>query len=273
MSDPSRGIREHYGSAALSERILRALADSGQDVEHLTPEALFPVDQLHGRGLAATQEHLAKLALVPTQHLLDVGSGLGGPARYAASAFGVQVTGVDLTPEFVATAIDLTARVGLAKRVRFECGNALRLPFGAEAFDAASSLYVGMNLANKRGVLDEVYRVLKPGAKLVWSEAVRLSEDPPEFPLPWATEPATSFLVAQATLETALAAADFRVLEVNDETPLLLAYVEQRRSADAANQLSNAVVFGPDFGARVENFHRGLVGGKIGSVLIVAERA
>jgi len=274
MNDASSDIRRHYGKAAPAARILQALAESGHDLERLSPEALYVVDQLHGRQIAATRDHLGKLGLEPCQHLLDVGSGLGGPARYAAHTFGVEVTGIDLTPELVASAIELTACVGLADRVRFLQGDALALPFPAESFDRASSLYVGMNIADKPGVLAEIRRVLKRGGKLVWSEVVRTSSEAPDFPLPWASDSVASFLVTEAVLESALDGAHFRVLERIDETRLLLDHIEARRAAPPeAKPLSNAVVFTEGFAERARNFERGLAEGRLGSVLFVTERA
>lgn len=122
-------VVEHYGTSDLANQILRAMAENGLPTDPLTPETLFQFDQLHARQLAATKEHVGRLALDPTKHALDIGSGIGGPARYMASAFDCRVTGIDLTDAFVAAAHELTARCGLSDRVEFQTANALAMPF------------------------------------------------------------------------------------------------------------------------------------------------
>src|SRR6202008_4173459 len=98
MADEAR-VTAHYSRGDLAETILRALADAGKDLDRLTPEDLAPFDQFHGRGLAATLE-LARLAQASAaDRVLDVGCGIGGPARVLAHRFGARVSGIDLTPE------------------------------------------------------------------------------------------------------------------------------------------------------------------------------
>jgi cyclopropane fatty-acyl-phospholipid synthase-like methyltransferase len=78
MADFLTEIQRHYSRAAIVQRVLNAVADSGQDVSRLTAEMLYPYDQFHGRGLAATRENAAKLNLDASMRVLDVGSGVGG---------------------------------------------------------------------------------------------------------------------------------------------------------------------------------------------------
>src|SRR4051794_35451478 len=136
MNEVEARVTRHYGSDDLTGRILVALTEAGLDVDKLSAETLFPFDQMHGRQLTATKEHVGRLALDPAQHVLDVGSGIGGPARYMAFTTGCRVTGIDLTEAFVAAARELTARCGLSERVDFHVGNALAMPFDDAAFDA-----------------------------------------------------------------------------------------------------------------------------------------
>lgn len=119
-------VKGHYGTDNLSDAMLAAVAESGTDVDHLVAQDLFPVDQLHAVGAPATGHVLDRLGIAA--HLLDVGCGIGGPSRLAASR-GAQVTGIDLTSEFVDAATQLTARVGVAERARFVTTPGESLPF------------------------------------------------------------------------------------------------------------------------------------------------
>ena len=97
-------------------------------------------------------------------HLLDIGSGIGGPARYFARHHGCRVTGIDLTEEFIAVARALTSRLRMEGQVSFEQGSALSMPFPASTFDVATLLHVGMNIAKKAQLFAEVRRVLNRAA-------------------------------------------------------------------------------------------------------------
>ena len=157
-------ISRYYTRGDLLERLHAALLGDGIDPDRPTVETLAPFDQFHGRGLEATEEVADVLAVAATDHLLDVGSGIGGPARYIADRFGCRVTGIDLTAEFCDVARHLTRMLGLEDRVAFEQGDALAMPFADASFDGAYSMNVSMNIADKAGFYKEIHRVLRPGA-------------------------------------------------------------------------------------------------------------
>ena len=165
---------------------LRQIREDGCDPGRPTFEALAPYDHFHGRGLEATEDMANRLHVSGTDHVLDVGSGIGGPARYMARRFGCRVSGIDLTAEFCDVARHLTARLGLAERVSFEQGDALGMPFSDAAFDGAFSMNVSMNIADKRALYREIHRVLKPGARLGLLEVVQGRGGEPDYPTPWA---------------------------------------------------------------------------------------
>src|SRR5437764_10609898 len=125
MTDALAGVREHYRAAGLTERLRIALGTFGPEDQRLTPQQLAALDQFHTRGLAATAD-LAKLAgITADTSVLDVGSGVGGPARFLAAAYGCRVTGVDLSEPFVEAARYLTERAGLTAQVSFQTASAL----------------------------------------------------------------------------------------------------------------------------------------------------
>jgi ubiquinone/menaquinone biosynthesis C-methylase UbiE len=144
--------------------------------------------------------------------VLDVGCGVGGPARYFAAEHGVRVTGIDLTEEFVRTAESLTKLVHLEDAAAFEQGSALAMPFAAGSFDAAYMFHVGMNIADKNALFQDVARVLKSGARFSIYDLMRVSDEPIAYPVPWAVSGATSFVVHLAGYRKALEATGFEVV-------------------------------------------------------------
>jgi sarcosine/dimethylglycine N-methyltransferase len=212
-------VAEHYGSAGIAERVLAALREAKGPDAPVTPDTLAPFDHFHGRGVVATQEIAAQLALTPGERVIDIGSGIGGPARWFAATYGVQVTGVDLTPEFCAAAEALNAATGLADRVRILNGSALALPVPDAAFDAAYSQNVIMNIADKKQFYREAFRALRPGGRLALSNLCAGPAGEPYFPAPWAMTRDTSFLASPDEMRADLNAAGFEIIEFRDITP------------------------------------------------------
>jgi ubiquinone/menaquinone biosynthesis C-methylase UbiE len=209
-------VADHYGQGGLLQRLDAALIEDGVDPAHPTIESLAPYDQFHGRGLEATEAIAAAIRVAATDHLLDVGSGIGGPARVLARRFGCRVTGIDLTPEFCDVARHLTRLTGLDSRVDFVLGDALAMLFADAAFDGAYSMNVSMNIADKAALYAEIRRVLKPGAWLMLSELVAGPGPALDYPTPWAASAATSFLATPAETRRGLEAAGFEVLQFRD---------------------------------------------------------
>src|SRR5215471_5354733 len=148
----ARATNQYWGRPALERAILDALVATGKNLDALTIDDVAPADQFHGGGKPATQR-LARLAqLRPGLTVLDVGGGLGGPARTLAVEFGCRVTVVDLTESYVRAGAALTARLGLADRVTHRVGDALALDVDAGAFDVVWTQNSGMNIADKRAL-------------------------------------------------------------------------------------------------------------------------
>jgi MPBQ/MSBQ methyltransferase len=122
-------VAAHYSQGNLLQRIYRALAEAGKDVDHLTVEDLAPVDHFHTLGVKATIGLAEAAGLTGGEEVLDVGSGLGGPARLLAAKYGCRVTGIDVTPEYCRVAEELNARVGLQDRIVIQEADAVAMPF------------------------------------------------------------------------------------------------------------------------------------------------
>ena len=144
--------------------------------------------------------------------LLDIGSGLGGPARYFVRHHGCDVTGIDLTEEFVAVARSLSRRLSMEGKVRFQQGSATAMPFPDTSFDAATLIHVGMNIADKRMVFREVRRVLVPGGIFGIYDQMREAPGNLTYPLPWATTRAASFVDEPETYKRLLTEAGFEII-------------------------------------------------------------
>ncbi|HEV2335838.1 MAG TPA: class I SAM-dependent methyltransferase [Stellaceae bacterium] len=206
-------IARHYGSAGIAERVMAGLrAANGPDAP-VTPEALAPFDHFHGRGVAATAELVALLRPQRGERIIDIGSGIGGPARWIAAQCGVHVTGVDLTAEFCAAAEALTAACGMTDRVTIMQGSALDLPLPDAAFDRAYSQNAVMNIADKLQFCREAFRVLRPGGVFGLACACAVPGGGGiHFPVPWATTAAESFLATEDEMRAALIAAGFAIV-------------------------------------------------------------
>jgi SAM-dependent methyltransferase len=225
-------VAGHYGQGRLEELILAAVAREGKDPENFTAVDLAAVDEFHVGGLEATQELATQMELRAGLRLLDVGSGLGGPARYFAAKHGCRVTGIDLTEEFVRVAGSLTKRTKLDGLVEFRQGSALELPFAPGTFDRAYMIHVGMNIADKSGIFREVRRVLKPEGLFTIFDIMRSGEGRTadgaiRYPVPWALSEETSFVATVKEYRDALQGAGFGIAQERGRGAFAIAFTER----------------------------------------------
>jgi SAM-dependent methyltransferase len=162
-----QSVSQHYTHGSLEAALLDTLKRAGRNPDALTYADLAVVDEFHIGGRPATRALGEQIDLPAGARVLDIGCGIGGPARFFAAERGWQVEGIDLTAEFVEVAKALSRRVGMAEAVAFRQASATALPFADASFDGAYMLHVGMNIADKKAVFAEVRRVLKPGGALV----------------------------------------------------------------------------------------------------------
>lgn len=266
-------VARHYGRSGIEQAFLDALRAAGKDPDHLSPADLSGADEFHLGGPAATATLAADLGLGPDLNLLDIGCGVGGPARHLAAAPGCRVTGIDLTAEFVEAAEGLTRRCGLSGRVSFRQGSALAMPFPDGGFDAATLLHVGMNIADKAALFAEVRRVLKPGARFGVYDVMRVGEGDLPYPMPWAAAPETSFVATPETYRRLLQEAGFTVEAEHDRSALALRLTREARERTAArgpSPLGPQLLMGPTAPQRVANVMAAVERGLIAPVEMVA---
>lgn len=272
MNDVLEGVRTHYRAIGLTERLKSALTVFGPEDQQLTSQQLSALDQFHTRGLAATAE-LAKLAgITADTSVLDVGSGVGGPARYLAETFGCPVTGIDLSEPFVDAARYLTERTGQVGQVSFQAASALALPFADGRFDVVLLQHVAMNIADRAQLYREIRRVLKLGGRLATFDVV-LNSGEPHYPVPWARTPETSFLLTAAATCEAIEQAGFRTVAAQDDTDAAKNWATQLRASGPPPSPNLGVVMGPDFAQLATNLGRNLMEGRLGILMAVFEAA
>jgi len=265
-------VAQHYTHGALEAVILEALRKSGKDPERLDPDDLAPGEEFHIGGREATIAFAEQLGLRPGLRLLDVGSGIGGAARYFAHHQKCHVTGIDLTDEFVRVAQTLSQRVGLADKVMFVQGSALDLPFPAASFDGAYMLHVGMNIADKAALFAQVKRVLKPDGFFAVYDIMRTGFGEITYPVPWASTAATSFVAEDAAYRRLLTEAGFEVVHERERRAFGIEFFAKMRARIAESglpPLGTHVVMGADFQQKIANVVTGLERGGIAPVEMI----
>jgi SAM-dependent methyltransferase len=267
------GIARHYDISGLEEQILGALAGTGVDVAHLRADALEAVDEFHIGGVAATRELIDQMKLKPAARLLDIGSGIGGPARFVANSVGADVTGIDLTQSYVDIAASLSKRTGLSDKTHFVQGSALDMPFADASFDAAMILHVGMNLPDKAKLMCEAARVLKPGGVFAVYDVMRLKDGALTYPLPWASNETMSFVATPDDYRSAAAAAGFSVTTERPRGAFAIEFFAALRARMAAAQAEGKkpppgvnLVMGEDARTKIANLVALLEGGVLAPV-------
>jgi len=265
-------VSTHYTAGNLEQKILGALRDAGKDPAHLSSDDIAPLDNFHLGGRQAIEDLSSFMHLRPGMHLLDVGCGVGGPARHFSEQ-GCQVTGLDLTEEFVQVAESLTRMLKLEGKAEFRQGSALEMPFSPGTFDGAYMIHVGMNVADKAGVFREVARVLKPGGRFSIFDIMGTGNDLLEFPLPWAVSSDTSFVTTTGDYRTLLEAAGFRVEHERGRHQFALEEMQKRMArgpSGAPPVIGVHILMGEKAPAMLKNVNQAIVSGQVEPVEIVA---
>ncbi|MFK7841664.1 MAG: cyclopropane-fatty-acyl-phospholipid synthase family protein [Sphingorhabdus sp.] len=233
--DVDRQVAQHYRHGNLRASIEAGLHQLGKSSENVTIEDLAPVDEFHIGGRSASKHFLDQLNLTHDMNILDVGCGLGGAARYAAENYKAHVTGVDLTPEYIDAGQALCEWVGLSGRVSLHEENALSMTFENARFDSGYMMHVGMNIEDKRRLFSEIHRVLSPGALFGIYDILQTGSGDLNYPVPWATSAATSWLADAEEYKQHLENAGFVIVGEEDRRDFALQFFEKVQKANDAN--------------------------------------
>jgi SAM-dependent methyltransferase len=224
-----RSAIDFYERHPISADIVRAKLQAARgNLDDVAPDELLPHDQDHYGGLAAN-DALARLAeLRRGQRIADFCAGLAGPARYYATRYGVDVTGIELTPARVKGANELTRLVGLDDKVRVVEGNVMAVPLEDASVDAVLSQEALLHVPDKAKALREAHRILKPGGRLAFTDWVAhepLSEA--DAQLMWQGMAATN-LLNLADYEALLTGCGFTVVSCEDLTAQWAVILKER---------------------------------------------
>jgi SAM-dependent methyltransferase len=217
------GIADHWGRGDVYASIVAALDKNGKPLDGLTVEDLAPVDHFHARGFLATVDLAERLPIHPGQNIVDIGCGLGGPARYMAKRFRCHVSGIDITEPFVEAARKLTALLRMESEVHIAWGDGQRLPYPDSSFDGAYTQHATMNVADRPAFFSEAYRVLKPGAFFALTEHGLGPKGELHYPVPWSMDGTGSYLVTPPETRAILEKTGFESIVIEDTGPKYLA--------------------------------------------------
>ena len=275
MDDPS-ATSDHYSTGSLLAAIQAGMRSMGLTPDTVSVDDLGPVDEFHVGGRPATAELCEHLDATMDTKLLDIGCGIGGTARFIASTIGSDVTGIDVTSEYIDVARVLTGWTSLDDRVRFEVASALGMPFDDATFDGATQLHVGMNIADKAALFREVHRVLRPGGCFALYDIMRMTGDEITYPVPWASDASGSFVDDLPTYVGELEAAGFDVVAQRERAAYAADFFAAMRAAsidaEGPPPLGLHVIMGPDASTKVANMVTAIAAGTVAPVEVICRR-
>ena len=204
MQSSDRSVNEHYTRENIYETILHKLKEQGIEKDKVTRKDISSVDEFHIKGAEISLEIAHEGGIKEGQKILDAGCGIGGPARMLADVFECNVTGVDLTEEFIRTATLLSELVSLNHLTEFIAADATQLPFANETFDVVWTQHAQMNIRDKNQLYSELFRVLKKEGKFIYYDIFSTGKKDLIFPLPWADDDSINFLITTDDYEKLL---------------------------------------------------------------------
>lgn len=175
-------------------------------------------EQIHSGREPATDALAQALGLKPGQHVLDVCSALGAPARHIAKKYGVKVTGLDFTKTMLEKARERTKAAGLDHAITFVEGNALDMPFKKDTFDVVWGQEAWCYVTDKDLLARECFRVLKPGGKIGFTDWVITGKVDEPLLAKLYESMAFPYMETFQGWQEVLQRAGFRVLDAQDQT-------------------------------------------------------
>ncbi len=274
MSD-AKAIADHWDQGDIYSRIVSVLQRMSKPLDRLTIEDLAPVDHFHARGFPATVELADRLPIRAGHHVVDIGCGLGGPARYIARRFGCTASGLDITPSFVEAANRLTALLRMEQQVKVELGDGQQLPYADATFDGGYTQHVTMNVSDRTRFFGEAFRVLKPGGFFALTEHALGPTGHPHHPVPWSEDGSGSWLVTPDETEAYLRAAGFEAIIVEHTGPKYAAGYQaaiEKAEQGALPPLGLHLLLGNSALQKTRNAARNIMEGRTDPIQVVCRK-
>lgn len=274
MSNYSQ-ISNHYGKSGLTDHLLEAITAAGKSLDTLQPDDLKALDEFHVRGRLATMELAQIIRLDKSMHVLDIGSGIGGPSRFLALNYGCKVTGIDLTEEYCRLAEFLAGKFGLNEQLKYFHGNALKMPFAYASFDIIWTQHVAMNISEKEKFYRESTRCLRPGGLFVIYDFLAGANQPIHFPVPWAKNQEMSFLATSDEMKSYLENVELKIDSWQDKTKDGIEWIRLMNEKSEKNGpalLSIQLLLGSDFKEMMDNLLRNLLDDRVVLAQIIARK-
>lgn len=258
-------IEKQYYTPDLYEDILNRLKQQGISLGKVRRSDISGVDEFHVRGAEVSRELVKEINLTNLK-VLDIGCGLGGPSRMLADEFNCQVTGIDLSNEYIRTAQKLSELVGLNGKTNFIQGDALNLPFENKSFDVVWTQHVQMNIADKTRFYSEIRRVLTDNGILIYYDIFSNKGGDVNYPVPWANEPAVSFLQTIPGMNKILEELNFIKIQTTDQTDKALLFLNnlfEEIKLNGPPKIGLNVLMGTSTKEKLGNILKGLTEEKI----------
>ena len=253
-------IENQYHTPGLYEDILKRLEEQEVNLSNVSREDIAGVDEIHVRGAEISRE-LAGQVKLDNSRILDVGCGIGGPSRMLADEYNCQVTGIDLSHEYIRTAKGLSALLGLQDKTDFIQSNALELPFENGSFDVVWTQHVQMNISHKLKFYSEIERVLTEHGTFIYYDIFRTESGKVNFPVPWADDASMSFLGTTSNMDDILESLCFKNLHTSDQTDKGIIFLQdlfEKLKMNGPPILGLNVLMGSSTREKLVNILRGL---------------
>ena len=251
-------VAKHWGKTGFVEYVHRWVDSVGLDIQSTTEDklrVLSPLDQHHGGGLASTQALFDMMHCEKGLRGLDIGCGLGGPMRWAATTLDASMTGIDVTPEMIEAAKMITQRVGMQNACRFMVADACSADFAPASFDFVIMMAVSCNIPNRNALHSFIARVLKSGGVCGILEPFQGSVPGCVLPVPWSIDGGndTSFVLTPEETILEMEKVGLRLSGRRDVNGLAMKwFLDQQDITDSPTTPDRSTYF-PEWSRMVEN--------------------
>ncbi|MDH3695242.1 MAG: methyltransferase domain-containing protein [Gammaproteobacteria bacterium] len=259
------------------ERVFNELQEMGlNDEDAIAVDQLTPFDQYHYEGTDAVDHAILSLGLNSKSHVLEVGAGIGGPARYLAANAGCKVTAMELQGDLNDVAASLTQRCQLGDKINHLQGDFLADTLPNNQYDAIVSWLVFLHIPEREKLFKRCLAATRSGGKLFIEDFSKRAEFSEQEKDELAKKVYCTYVPTAEEYSTQLEDAGFEDVQVTDMTNRWKEFVSGRLQMFRDQRERNLRVHGTEIVDGLEDFYStvsGLYdGGNLGGVRIVATK-